>query len=213
MWELDYKESWAPKNWCFWTVVLETIESPLDCKEIQPISPKGNQSWIFVRRTDAKAEIPILGPPDVKNWLSENDPDVGKDLRQKTGMTGDEMDGWPHHLMDISLSKLSSWLSTGKPGVLQSTELQMVGHYWGTEVSWATFNAWEVFDTVAQCFLWNCFSFGLQNTSFFPVSLNSLVNSPLLNPDLLMLVWTGLRRTLPFFSGYIPLVILSDLLV
>ena len=75
MWELDYKESWAPKNWCFWTVVLEkTLETPLDCKEIQPVHPKGNQSWIFIGRTDAEAETPILGPPDVQNWL------VGKDL-------------------------------------------------------------------------------------------------------------------------------------
>ena len=79
MWELDYKESWAP-NWCFWTVVLEkTLESPLDCKEIQPVHPKGNQSWIFIGRTDAKAETPMLWPPDVKNWLIWKDPDAGKD--------------------------------------------------------------------------------------------------------------------------------------
>ena len=79
MWELDYKESWAPKNWCFWTVVLEkTLEDPLDCKEIQPIHPKGNQSWIFIRRTDAEAETLILWPPDAKNWLIWKDPDAGK---------------------------------------------------------------------------------------------------------------------------------------
>ena len=82
MWEVDYKESWAPKNWCFWTVVLEkTLESPLECKEIQPVHPKGNQSWIFIGRTDAKAETPILWPPDVKNWLIGKDPDAGKDWR------------------------------------------------------------------------------------------------------------------------------------
>ena len=84
MWELDYKESWAPKNWCFPTVVLEkTLESPVDCKEIQPVDPKGNQSWIFIGRTDAEAETPILWPPDVKNWLIGKDPDAGKDWRQE----------------------------------------------------------------------------------------------------------------------------------
>ena len=80
MWELDYKESWALKNWCFWTVVLEeTLERLLDCKEIQPVHPKGNQSWIFIGRTDVEAETPILWPPDVKNWLIGKDPDAGKD--------------------------------------------------------------------------------------------------------------------------------------
>ena len=80
--ELDYKESWAQKNWCFWTVVLEnTFEIPLDCKEIQPVNPKGNQSWIFIGKTDAEAETPILWPPDVKNWLMWKDPDAGKDWR------------------------------------------------------------------------------------------------------------------------------------
>ena len=100
MWELDSKESWELKNWCFWTVVLEkTPESPLDCKESQPVSPKGNQSWIFTGRADAEAEAPILWPPDVKNWLTGKDPDAGKDWRQEeTGMTEDEMVGWPHWL-------------------------------------------------------------------------------------------------------------------
>jgi len=82
MWELDYKESRVPKNWCFWTVVLEkTLESPLDCKEIQPVHPKGNQSWVFIGRTDAEAETPILWPPDVKNQLIWKDPDAGKDWK------------------------------------------------------------------------------------------------------------------------------------
>ena len=86
MWELDHKESWAPKNWCFWTVVLEkTLESPLDCKEIQPVNPKGDQSWIFTGRTDA--ETPILWPPDVKNWLIGKDPDAGKDWGQEEKRT------------------------------------------------------------------------------------------------------------------------------
>ena len=98
MWELDHKESWVLKNWCFWTVMLEKIlESPLDCKEIQPVSPKGNQSWICIGRTDAEA--PILWPPDVKNWLIWKDLDAGKDWRQeKKGMTEDEMVGWHHWL-------------------------------------------------------------------------------------------------------------------
>jgi len=99
MLELDYKESWALKNWCFWSVVLEKIlESPLDCKEIQPDHPKGNQSWIFIGRTDAEAETPILWPPVVKNWLIGKDPDAGKDWRQEKGTTEDEMVGWHHQL-------------------------------------------------------------------------------------------------------------------
>ena len=98
MWELDCEESWAPKNWCFWTVVLEkTLESPLNCKEIQPVNPKGSQSLIFIGRTDAEAETPILWPPDVKNWLIWNDLDAGKDWKQEEkGMTKDEMVGWHH---------------------------------------------------------------------------------------------------------------------
>ena len=99
MWELDYKESWAPKNWCFWTVVLEkSLESPLDCKEIQPVHPKGNPSWTFIWRTDAEVETPILWPPDVKNWLIGKDPEPLKDWRWEKGMTEEEMVGWHHRL-------------------------------------------------------------------------------------------------------------------
>ena len=100
MWELDYKESWAPKNWCFWTVVLEkTLQNPLDCQEIQPVHPKGNQSWIFIGRTEAEAETPILWPSDVKSWLIWRDPDAGKDWRQEEkGTTEDEMVGRHHGL-------------------------------------------------------------------------------------------------------------------
>ena len=100
MWELDYKESWAPKNWCFWTVVLEkTLMSPLDYKEIPPVHPKGDQSWMFIGRTDAEAETPILWPPHANNWLIRKDPDAGKDWRQEEkGMTEDEMVGWHHQL-------------------------------------------------------------------------------------------------------------------
>ena len=100
MWELDSEESWAPKNWCFWTVVPEkTLVSPLDYKEIQPVHPKGDQSWVFIGRTDAEAEIPILWPPRVKSWLTGKDPDVGRDWGQEEkGMTEDEMAGWHHQL-------------------------------------------------------------------------------------------------------------------
>ena len=100
MWELDYKESWVPKNWCFWTVVLEkTLESPLDIKEIQPVYPKGNQSWIFFRRNDAEAKTPILWPPDGKSQLTGEDPDAEKDWKQEeNGVTEDEMVGWHHQL-------------------------------------------------------------------------------------------------------------------
>ena len=100
MWELDYKKSSIPKNWCFWTVVLEkTLESPLGCKEIQPVNPKGNQSWIFIRRTDAKAETPIRWPPHVKNWLIGKNSDAGKDWRwEEKGTIEDEMVGWHHRL-------------------------------------------------------------------------------------------------------------------
>ena len=98
MWELDYKESWVPRNWCFWTTVSEkTLESPLDCKEIQTVNPQGNQSWIFIGRTDAEAETPILQPPDANNLLIRKDTDAGKDWRQEEkGTTEDEMFGWHH---------------------------------------------------------------------------------------------------------------------
>ena len=101
MWELEHKENWAPNNWCFWTVVLEkTFESPLDSKEIQPVNLEGNQPWIFIGRTDAEVEAPILWPPDARNWLIGKDPDSGKDWRrQDKGMIEDEMVGW-HHLLN-----------------------------------------------------------------------------------------------------------------
>ena len=100
MWELDHKEIWVPKNWCFWTVVLDnTLESPLDCKEIQPVYPKGDRSWVFIWRTDAEAETPILWPPHEKSWLISKDPDAGKDWRpEEKGTPEDEMAGWHHRL-------------------------------------------------------------------------------------------------------------------
>ena len=107
MWELDFKESWAVKNWYFWTAVLEkTLESPLDCKEIKPVNLKGNQSWIFIGRTYAEAEAPILWPPDTKKWLIGKDPDAGKDWRQEEkGMTEDEMVGWYHWLNECEFEQ------------------------------------------------------------------------------------------------------------
>ena len=108
MWELDYIESWAPKNWCFWTVVLEkTLESSLYRKEIQPVNPKGNQSWVFIGRTDAEAETPILWPPDVKSWLIWKDPDAGRSWGQEE--EGTTEDRWLDGIigsMDVSLSEL-----------------------------------------------------------------------------------------------------------
>ena len=100
MWELDYKESWALRNWCFWTVVLDkTLERPLDCKEIQQVHPKWDQSWVFTGRTDVESETPILWPPDGKSWLIGKDPDYGKDWRgDEKGMTDDEIVGWHHKL-------------------------------------------------------------------------------------------------------------------
>ena len=125
MWELNYKESWALKNWCFWTVVLEKIlQSPLDFKEIQPVHPKGNQSWIFTGRTDAEAETPILWAPDAKNWLIGKDPDAGKDWRwEEKGMTEDEVVWWLSQWTRVWVNS-GSWWWTGRPDVLQSIGLQ-----------------------------------------------------------------------------------------
>ena len=119
-WEFNYKESRAPKNWCFWIMVLEKIlETPLECKENKPVHPKGNQSWIFIGRTDAEAETLIVWPPDAKNWLNGKHPDAGKDWRwEEKGMTEDEIVGCHHWLNGHELSR--SWWWTGKPGVLQS---------------------------------------------------------------------------------------------
>ena len=118
MWELDCKESWAPKNWWFWTVVLEkTLESPLVCKEIQPVHPKGDQSWVFIGKTDAEAETPILWPPDGKSWLIGKDPDAGRDWGQEEkGMTEDEMAGW-HHRLDGRESKWTPGVGDGQGGL------------------------------------------------------------------------------------------------
>ena len=136
MWELDHKEGWTPKNWCLQTVVLEkTFKSSLDSKDITPINPKGNQSWIFIGRTDADAEAPVLWLPDAKNWLIRKDLDAGKDWRQKKGMRENERDGWMASPTQWPWVWTSSgiWLRTGNPSVLQSTGSQRVGHDWATK--------------------------------------------------------------------------------
>ena len=139
MWELDHKESWVSKNWYFWTVVWEkTIERPLDCKEIQPVHPKGNQSWTFTGRTDAEAEDPILWLPDVNNWLIRKHPDAEKDWgRRRRGwqrMRWMASPTWQTWVWTDS----RSWWRTGKPGMPQSVGLQRVGHNWVTELNWSS---------------------------------------------------------------------------
>ena len=118
MWELDYEESWAPKNWCFWTVVLEkTLESPLDCKEIQPVHSKGDQSWDFFGRNDAKAEAPVLWTPHAKSWLIGKDSEAGRNWGQEEkGMTEDEMAGW-HHWLNGHESEWTPGVGDGQGGL------------------------------------------------------------------------------------------------
>ena len=117
MWELDCEEGWAPKNWCFWTVVLEkTPENPLDCKEIQPVHSIGDQSWVFIGRNDAEAETLILWPPDAKSWLTGKGPEAGKDWGQEKGTTEDEMVGW-HHQLDGHESEWTPGVGDGQGGL------------------------------------------------------------------------------------------------
>ena len=133
MWEMDCEESWALKNWCFWTVLLgKTLESPLDCKEFQPVHLKGNQSWILIGRTDVKAETPILWPSDVKNWLIWKDPDAAKiEGRRRRGW---QRMRWLDGITDSKDTSWSDWWWTGRPGVLQSMGSQRVGDDWATEM-------------------------------------------------------------------------------
>ena len=155
MWELDNKENWAPKNWCFWTVVLEkTFKSPLDSKESKPVNYKGNQSWIFIGMADVEA--PILRPPDA-NWLIGKDPDAGKDWRQEEkGMTRG-WDGWMASPSQCTWvwANSGSWWWIGKPGGLQSMGLQRVGHKWVTELSWASRGS--LLEPLQTYWIWNCF--------------------------------------------------------
>ena len=140
MWELDHKESWALRNWYFWTVVLEkTLESPLDCKEIKLVYPKGNQSWIFIGRTDAETEAPILWPPDAKNWFNRKDPDAQKDWRQEEkGMTEDEMVGW-HHRCDGHEFGQALGVGDGQRGLACCSPWVAKRHDWASELNCALY--------------------------------------------------------------------------
>ena len=142
MWELDHKERSTPKNWCFWTVELEkTLESPLDYKEIQPVHSKGDQSCVFIGRTDVEAETPILWPPDAKNWLTGKDPDAGKDWRQEEkGTTEDEMVGWHHQLNRHEFGWTPELVMDRKAWLLQSMVSQRVDMT--EQLNWTIGNCW-----------------------------------------------------------------------
>ena len=138
MWLLDYKESWVLKNWCFWTVVLEKIlESHLDCKEIQPVHPKGDQSWVFIGRTDVEAETPVLCPPDARSWLVWKHPDAGKDCGQEEkGMTEDEIGGW-HHWLNGHEFEWTLGVSNGQGGLACCSSWGgRFRHNWVTELKY-----------------------------------------------------------------------------
>ena len=187
MCKLDYKESWAPKNWCFWTMVLqETLESPLDCREIQRVNPKRNQSWVLIGRTDAGAETPVLWPSTENNWLLWKDPDARKDWRQEEkGTTG--WDGWMASLTRWTWVWTSSrsWWWTGKPVVLQSTGSQRVRHNWVTELTdWLYSQCEKCFIPVTyfvtkSLYLW----------SVSPVTLILLFYFPLATPVCSLCLW------------------------
>ena len=156
MWELDHKESWVLKNWCFWAVVLEKIlESPVDCKVIEWGHPKGNQSWIFIGRTDAESEAPILWPPDEKNWLIGKDPDAEADWRQEEkGTTDDEMVGWHHWPNGHSLSKLWELVMDRKAqhaGIHRVANIRTQLSDW-TELNWTGI---LLFSETASCVLYS----------------------------------------------------------
>ena len=137
-WELDYKETWVQKNWCFWTVVLEkTLESPLDCSEMEPVHSKGNQSLIFIGRTVAEAEAPVLWPPDAKNWLIRNVPDSGKDWRQEEkGTTEDKMPRWHHQINGHEFEQVLEVADGQGSLVCCSPWGHRVRHDWVTELNW-----------------------------------------------------------------------------
>ena len=146
MWELDHKENWAPKNWCFWTMVLEkTLEIPLYCKEIKPVSPKENQPWIVIWRTDAEAKAPVVWPPDGKSQLIVEDLDTGKDWRQEKGMTEDEIVGMHHWLNGYGFKQT---LGDGKDREAWSAAVLVVAKNWTWLSNWKTTILWLWMDSI-----------------------------------------------------------------
>ena len=171
MWELNYKEGWAPKNWCFSTVMLEkTLESPLDCKEIKPVNLKGNQPWMFIGRTDVEAETPVLWLPDTESWLIWKDPDAGKDWGQEEkGMTEDEIVGWYHQLSGCEFGQTQE---TVKDREAWSAAVHGVAKSWMRLSNWmTTWKDWVIKDLkkftsgiplwVLLCIFLVCFSTSL----------------------------------------------------
>ena len=179
MWELDHKEGWALKNWCFWIVVLEkTLENPLDSKEIKPVNPKGNQSWLFIGRTEAK--VPKLWPLDAKSWLVGKDPDAGRE--SGAGREGDDRgwDGWMASLSWCTWVWMNSrsWWWTGRPGVLRFMGSQTVGHTWVTEMNWTELRPLSL---VYRWLLFCCIlTFCLLCACILLVSLPSLIETSVL---------------------------------
>ena len=164
-------KSWAPKNWCFWTVVLEkTLESPLDCKEIQPVHSKGDQSWVFFGRSDSKAETPVLWPPHAKSWLIRNDSDAGRDWGQEEkGTTEDEMAGW-HHRLDGREFVWALGVGDGQGGLACcNSSGRRVGHDWATKLNWIYS---KIFLTVKCCQLKiGCYRYKLSYISLLCVCM------------------------------------------